>query len=568
MPVLLATIHPQGFAPDPFPWLSQDLQLGAPVDYPRPPWIGPVGARGIRLRTSPTQTRPRLLANARVMHSHFLDYYFRVYLQPQRLDVGNLVSDQVRQVAVWNAFPDRSVTLEQLDLVGGEGVEVSGAESPVLFRPLQDRSWELTIGTSGPPILDASLNFVFTGLYEIPVAIVGRRLQAWPLPADWGGQVAEHLDWLTDVQQAVDGSEDREPLREAPRRAWEFDLVEGRRERRIIENMVYDWKARVWAMPVMTDISLLADALQIDSGEVPVATAGLDFVAGGLAMLWRDVASFELVEIDQVLADRLVLARPTLSAWPRGTRLYPCRTARLTDAPVWRRKSDQVITSRVRFQAAEPCDWPAVAPPTTYLGRPVLDWRTDEGEDPTASSPRQEVVIDGDIGLVAVDDETGLAWPTQSHARVLHGRAQRAQHRSFLYWCQGRYREFWVPTWADDIELSGPVNGGSSTLFVVRSGIAEHLRQQPGRRHLRIELKSGTVIYRQVMTSAAVDAEREQLLLNSPVGVAIQPQQVRQICWMALKRQASDHAEIAHLADTAGVARVRTSFIGVGRAEP
>lgn len=568
MPVLLATIHPQGFAPDPFAWLSQDMQLGAPAEYPLAPWIGPVGTSGPQLRTPPTQTRPRVLATARVMHSHFLDYYFRVYLQPQRLDVGNLVSDQIRQVAVWNAFPNRSVNLEQLDLVGGEGVEIAGAEAPVTFRPLQEYTWELTIGTSGPPILDATLNFIFTGLYEIPVAIVGRRLQAWPLPADWGGQVAEHLDWLTAVQQAVDGGEDREPLREAPRRAWEFDLVEGRRERRIIENMVYDWKARVWAMPVMTDISLLADALPLGSDEVPVSTAGLDFVNGGLAMLWRDVASFELVEIDQVLADRLVLARPTLSAWARGTRLYPCRTARLTDAPVWRRKSDQVITSRVRFQAAEPCDWPAIAPPTTYLGRPVLDWRTDEGEDPTASSPRQEVVIDGDIGLVVVDDETGLAWPTQSHARVLYGRAQRAQHRSFLYWCQGRYREFWVPTWADDIELSGPVNGGSSTLFVVRSGITEHLRQQPGRRHLRIELKSGAVIYRQVLTSAVVDAQREQLLLNTPVGVGIQPAQVRQICWLALKRQASDHAEIVHVTDTAGIARVRTSFVGVGRAEP
>lgn len=499
--------------------------------------------------------------------SYVDDYYDRIHVQPLSIALGNLVGAQVRQVAVWNAWRTASRIMTSADVANGDGMTVTPPGAlPLTLHPLQEVMIELRVDTSGSPIIDATLTFEFASGAAPGVTITGRRLQAWPVPADWGSSITETLEWLSDMQLSVDGSVDAEPLRGAPRRTWEFDLLRGGAARRIIENATYDWTGRVWALPVMPDVSHLSAALPAGSSAISVDTAGLDYVDGGLAMLWRGASQYELVEIASVGASALTLARATLQDWPGGTRIWPVRTARLTEAPTWTRASDAVIKSRVRFEAAEPCDWPAAAPGALYRGYPVLD-PGDWNELPTLQPARELTLLDGDVGLVSVADITGLAWSRQSHMWTLHGRSQRDTHRRLLYWLQGQVGVLWMPTFAADVVLRDAVIAGSTTLIVDWAGIAQHLRGQPGRRHLRIDL-GGAVHYREVTASAELDAERESLTLDSGLPATVQPSQVRMISWMMLARRSSDHVEIAHITDSEGVARVRDSFVFAGIEEP
>ncbi|WP_297831674.1 hypothetical protein [Thermomonas sp.] len=495
------------------------------------------------------------------------DYFDRIHVKPLSIELGNLVGAQVRQIVVWNAWRTASRTMTSADVVNGDGMTVTPPGAmPLTLRPLQEVTFGLSIDTSGSPIIDATLSFEFTTDAAPGVTITGRRLQAWPVPADWGSSITETLEWLSDMQLSVDGSVDAEPLRGAPRRTWEFDLLRGGAARRIIENATYDWTGRVWVLPVMPDVSRLPSALPAGSATITVDTAGLDFATGGLAMLWRDVTQYELVEIATVGASALTLARATLQPWPSGTRIWPVRTARLTEAPTWTRSSDSVIKSRVRFEAVEPCDWPAAAPGALYRGYPVLD-PGDWNELPTLQPARELTLLDGDVGLVSVADITGLAWSRQSHMWTLHGRSQRDTHRRLLYWLQGQVGVLWVPTFAADVVLRDTVVAGSTTLVVDWAGMTQHLRGQPGRRHLRIDLGSA-IHYREVVASAELDAERESLTLDSGLPSTVQPSQVRMISWMMLARRSSDHVEIAHITDSEGVARVRDSFVFAGIEEP
>lgn len=497
------------------------------------------------------------------------DWYGRLHVVPLQLSLGNVVSTQVRFVYVWNAYLDQSLTLVDEQLTGGDGITMTSPGSvPLNFGPLQERIWELSISTSGPPIVSAALTFTFTGFDPITVSITGARLQAWPLPADWGSDIVEELVWLTELQRAVNGSQDRIPLRDAPRRTWEFDAVADRRERRIVENALYDWSARTWALPVWPDISLLGSALPPGSTSIALDTAGLDYRVDGLVMLWSDVQRYELAEVSAVASGALSLARPTLNAWPAGTRVYPCRTARLTDPPQLRRKSDQVFTSRIRFEAMEPCDWPPIAPTALHQGIPVLEQRPDESGDPNATFGRWVEVIDGDTGIVALDDISGLAWPEQTHAWFLAGRSARAAHRSLLYWLQGRAQALWVPTWADDLQLVATTGPTASALTVAWASISVLLRAQPGRRHIRIELNNGSVFYRRVPGVTEIDADTEQVQIDPPLGVTVEPHQVRQISWMTLMHAQSDRAQISHVTDSEGLARSRLGFVSAGIEEP
>ena len=530
--------------------------------------VGGIHGAAPRARAFPVSSLSRERSGWRPL-SYMLDFYYRIHVIPQSLNLGNLLTEQVRTVRVWNAWPDASHTMTDAEVIDGSGMTlVPPDDLPLVFTPLGERVFELEIVPQGAPTIAARIVFTFDGIGEIEVPITGQRIQAWPVMADWGNDVGEFLEWLTDEQLAENGNVDSQPLRSAPRRGWEFDILEGRTERRIVENAAYDGAGQVWALPVMPDVSLLTADLPAEITSITLDTVGLDYRDGGLLMLWHDALRFEIAEIDTVASGAITLARPTGIAWPRGTRVYPCRTARLTDAPQWRRRTDRVVTARVRFETDEPCDWPAIPPAITYRGFPVIDAPGDEGDDPTAQPSRRLTVIDGDTGLVATDDVTGLAWHQQSHAWMLFGRAERAAHRSLLYWLEGRAERAWLPTFADDVEILDPVNEAATTLTVANAGIAMHLRGQPGRRHLRIALHDGTVYYREVLGSTQLDSARESLQIDTPLGVTLQPGRFRLVSWMALSRLSSDRVELAHVTDSHGVSRCRVGFVFAGAGEP
>ncbi|MFC5525208.1 hypothetical protein ACFPPA_05575 [Rhodanobacter ginsengisoli] len=504
-----------------------------------------------------------------LLRSYFEDFYYRVYITPTRLDLGNLVTAQTRSITVWNAWPDQSQSLTDLQMIGADGITATGEGAlPLAFNPLQQRVWQVSVDTIGPAVIDATLSWLFAGLDPVEASITGNRLIAWMIAPDWANNLTESLAWLTDVQNAVDGSQMRQPCLPVPRREWEFTAIAEGADRRIVENALFDWSSRKWALPVWVDVTWLKSTIPAGTSVIAMDTTGLDFVEGGLVILYTSASSYELGEILTLTTASITLKQPTVNAWGKGARLLPCRTATLTDFPTLRRKSDQQIQTQVRFQAAEDCEWPAIAPAALYLGIPVLETRSNEPEDLAAAYGRQIVKIDNDIGAPTIDDFSDLTWPTQPFYWLVHGRADRAALRSLLYWFQGRGNALWLPSGNDDVTLLTTVASGATAITVAWAGITRHLHGQPGRRHLRIELKSGAVYYRRVTDSAEVDEETEQLAIDSVLGVTVTPAQVLKISWMMLATLNSDRVELGHVHESAGQATAAVTFIGVPKEEP
>lgn len=521
---------------------------------------------GALIRRQPVSATSRSVSGA-VSRSYVADYYDRIHIVPGSIDLGNLVSSQTRTISVWNAWRSQSVELQALTEDDADGIDLTGPEPPQTFTPLQQRDWTISIEQSGPSIVDATLSWVFDSGEVVQAVITGRRIVAWMLPPDWSDGVTETLAWLTDLQQADDGSQLREVIREAPRRNWQFGVVAGGRQRRILESAIYDWGARTWALPVWPDVTWLTAPVAAGIDTLTVDTRHLDYEVGGLALLYHDERTWEVVEISAVADAQLTFARPTTGAYVAGDRIYPCRMARLIDTTSISRKSDDVMAATIHMQAMEPCDWPAVAPATTYLGVPVLEDRCDWGNDRDAGYARQTVVIDNNIGMPDVLDPSGQPWLTLPFSWVLQGRTERAAHRSLLYWLQGRAQALWVPSGAADLVLATTLGGNSTTLTIEWAGVTRYQRQQPGRRYLRIALLDGSIFYRHV--TACTDAgDTEQLALDAALGVDVAPGDVRLISWMLLATLSSDSVQITHDTDSLGLAHCAAGFAAVPAEEP
>ncbi|MEI7036430.1 hypothetical protein [Fulvimonas yonginensis] len=391
---------------------------------------------------------------------------------------------------------------------------------------------------------------------------VADALPLWPVPANWIEAVRETLAWLTDVQTARNGTQQKRQLRLAPRRAFQFLVTAGGADRRLLDALRFTQGVRQWLLPIYPDVQLLASEVAAGAMTIACRTAGFDFVAGGQAVVWLSATRWELLSIDTVDAGGLMLLTATQSSWPMGARLYPVRKARMVEPAKETQRSDDVGKVSVQLLIDEPCDWPAAWPSAAiYRGVPVLEWRSDESQDPEEQYVRTYQTVDEETGPVSYFDLPGMPFRTQAHRWALDGRDQQAVFRSLLYQLAGRAGQLWVPSWRADLQLAQAADG-SDTLTVDWCGNTLFGQMQPNRRDIRIELYGGTVLYRRVTASIEL-GDTEQLLLDAPVGMSVEPAAVRAISFLSMCQLASDTVEINHLTDADGAALASTSWQAV-----
>lgn len=481
--------------------------------------------------------------SAGVATSYFDDYYNRVHLTPSMLDIGNLLSVQTREVSVWNAWLTGKA-LASIDETATTGLTESGIVAPTTFGALEERVFSVTVDTAGPASISAEYVFVFPD--ESPVlSVTGRRVVVFGHAPNWARPVVEKLAWLTDVMLSHGGVEQRVGLLDAPRRSLAYELATlTRHQTNRLETMLLGWQARLCAVPVWTEAQTLAADLPAGSLAIPCATSGYEFAVDGLALLWAAHDRHEAVEIDAVGASSLTLKRATLDAWPAGSRLYPIRLGRLPARQPFTRETGYHLTGAVEFAFD---DNPAITAADTgdvYDGYRVYAGRTNWAEPTEVELVRQLDVIDYETGKAWVDDLSGLAAQLKSWHWLFKTRAEIVAFRGWLAARAGRRVPFWSISQAVDMEVVLAIGSSDISITIRNIGYQRFLDGRADRRHLAILTTSGTTYYRRITGATEIDDDTEQLTLDSPFGVGLQPADIRSVRFMHLTRLETDAIEI------------------------
>jgi hypothetical protein len=427
-----------------------------------------------------------------------------------------------------------------------------------VFGPLQLSAWTLIVEPNGPAILDLSYQWVFDEVEDPGLVVVGTRVIPWPIVPDWGDGIRERIAFLTDVLTSDTGAEQRRALRIGPRRYLKAKAYVEGRERALFDNMLHGWAANVWSFPLWHDIQVLAADLPAGSLTINCDTEYRDFAVGGYAMLRGEAARYsEVVEITAVDAASVTLNRPTINDWPRGSRLYPARPGRLERMPDIRRVHDRAWEVNFELRIEAFTDWAEATFPVTYRSHPVYEVRPDETEELDVSFERRLHVLDVEVAPQFVYDSAGEPFPLQLHRWVMHGAAERDAVRRLFYAMRGRQVSLWVPTHAEDLILAATLASSSTILTVEHTGFTLFGVGRVGKRDLRIELKDGTVFYRQVLGASELDVENETVTIDSALGLNVELDDVSRISFMRLMRADSDEIEIHHETDILGTATAR-----------
>lgn len=500
---------------------------------------------GDRTNTQPILEIPRTHVGFSGPEFGFLDFYNRVHIQYTHINLGAVVSSQTVPFTVFNAFFVPR-TLNDITAENDTGLVLTQPGTPPYsFNPLEEKSYSLAVSAIGPATVDAVYTFDFDNR-DYLMEVTGIRVIGWRWEPNWSPGIRERLAWLTDVMTSYDSSEQRRPLREWPRQYWEFTFDLTDNERRIFQNVLHNWGARIWALPIWPDLDVLTTTVAAGSTTFPVDTRTRQYREGELIILISPANDrHETLEVDSFTDTEVTTTQPSTLEWGPGTRVYPARLAKLENAPqlsAWLRNYSY---GSAQFRCEDGASFDSLTESVTYRGYPVL---TDEPEwrsDPSVAYARKQSIIDLEIGRVTTVDEAEIPWEIFANNWVCLNRTEADRMRKWLYARRGRAKSLWVPTFMDDLVVKETITDVATNIDFENCGIAPYGNQEIGRRDIRIELVDGTVFYRRIANPVVIDDETERVSIDTPLGVTVTPAEVLRVSWMALCRLDADSIEIA-----------------------
>ena len=536
---------------------STNIDDFAPVDNSPPMQQYDQGATGYGAITSnlPISELEQNFLGAKAP-SFLDDYYYRVHIKPGIIALGNLLSAQVRTVEVWSAYFDPKL-LSSLTQVGAEGITLTQPETPpTYFAALESRTYTLSIGTNGPPIVDAIYTFHFQDDESPTLEITGRRVVLWPFVPDTGYD--ETMSWKTDIIDSYN-NEQRLALRDAPRQAFSHKFVLDESQFSRAKAISTQWAHRVYGIAVWAEVTPLLNGLAAGTTFIAFDTANADYRDDDLILLWVSDTQLTALEITTVTPTGVNLKLPLETNWPKCY-IAPLRFARTFSGVDYKRSSNRYITASGVFEVTQNKDLGDNGAYPLYRGKPVLTDRSAVVSDLSERIARTIDIFDNGSGPIQVDTATNWVRHMQTIGFIKNTRAGIWALRKWIHARRGKQRAFWLPSWNTDLIILENVASTASAITVSPIGYPLYY----GVKDIMVQLKNGTQIFARVTSGSTNGDGNEVLPLSAQIGATFATTDIDFVCFMSHARFDSDqvvfsHKDVGQVAATIAIAETPES---------
>lgn len=495
-----------------------------------------------------------------IVPAFYDDWYFRIHFIPASLDMGNLLSNQTREIVVWNAYFETKETTS-FALSGGDGISITEpVATPYNMAPLATYSYVVAVSTIGPPTIDGDAVWLIDGV-EYTVPITGRRVVVWSFKPTWSNEVDETLEWQTAIDTSFNRTEQRVEQRGAPRRILEYTAHVLGAETGLFENVMFGWGDRLFAVPLWMEVSVLTEDALMGATSISLPTADRSYEADGLVVLHRSATSYEALEIESVADGVLALKKPLESTWAAGSRAFPVMIARLEGAMTGRYVAEDKIELPVRFVGSPgetPVRLPEEEAALTFEGEEVYLGGTNWISALDVRYEPDFNLLDNTFGAFQVRQRGGWPLIVKPHEWLLKTRVEGTTLRAFFARRKGRLVPVWMPTGTADFKLQADVVLSDAALLVTDNDYGTMVDQHPARKHIIVQLRGGTNIIREIDSYTPQGDGTAYLNLTAALGVGFTRGQVRRISFLGRYRLASDAITFNH--KTTAVSVVQSSM--------
>lgn len=368
-------------------------------------------------------------------------------------------------------------------------------------------------------------------------------------------EIVESLEWLTDVTRFYAG-EQRHCLRMAPRMGWqhEYNLdpviyaaaVETCRNNSVGFLDVPEWNS----MSEIPSTSAGTVSLPVDVSKAPA------YVVNGKLLIWESNQNYEVCTV-QGFGTGTVIISATTSNHGRAT-VCPLRSALFSENLASdRTPTDSFVKCQASFEVPitedlTPTYGSGISYPD-YLGSPVVAVRVE-----ILSGAREDVSRE----LTTLDSRTGavVRWPiyaTPNRNGVLAWYCENATEvwnlRRWLHTRKGQQKNFWAPSWNNDVTVTRDITGGDTTIEIAACAFASTYTFPVD---IGILDGAGGGWFVRVTGCHAGGTGKELLELSVPFVGDVGLGAMDSVSRLTLSRFASDRIEIHHLPGQAATVAV------------
>lgn len=494
-----------------------------------------------------------------IMPSYQDDLFNHWLLVPARLDLGNLLTNQARNVEVANMF----FTTQSIDTVvnsGGTGISLSGVPAlPVAVNPFDSIVIRVSVNADGPPNINGTIDFTFSAAPDVSLPLTGTRITMFP----WQPEVpvTETLEWATDVMISANDTEQRASILLAARQRIRMTVVYDEAiQWQKAHNVVFDWMPRVWGIPIWWEQRPLNDAAVPGQTFLSVDTSWADFREGGLVMIMNTTdGTFEAFEIDTFTSTQINLTSLVQNDYAATAMVMPVRSGFLSSTPNGSRKLNNAESLSVEFLTLDNIDMSDQSGASMLNGLVLLDDPNACGTSLAETWSRDITVIDGKSGRVF---QSTLIDRSRMHTKKgwdLNNLADTWRIRKLLHSFRGNLNPFYLPTFREDFTLAEDITGGSTSFRVKNNGYTQFVQSRAPMNYVRLLFNDGTYLIRQITGSSEDGDEEVVTILSTFSGITILASTVKRMEIVVLMRIQDDKAIFQH--SSAGVANVDINLI-------
>lgn len=384
-------------------------------------------------------------------------------------------------------------------------------------------------------------------------------LPVFSVRPDWSTPVRESMEWKTNVMRSQIGAEQRASLRLTARRRQEVPITAFDREHQYYQALLSIEPQGRYYVPLWFERSVMVqpsvtggNQMVIDGNRREIGEAAFIFIQG------RSPNVYEIQEVAGIASvdgtTQFLIAGTFARDWPPGTPVYPLYSAIIesANATQFTRAGARIIQGSVRFLFDKPFDWESQLDPPLYLDQPVFEMLSNENGEQSGDFSRILGSHDGDVGVVTQTDLGGKAFPGFMANNWVHGRTNNEQLRDFIYYMNGRQKHGWWVHPTDDFFLVAPITNGDTQFQVVRGGVSD-LGVTSSREHIRVLLRDGTAIYRQLASAVALDDNTDGVNVTVAFDQDISQEDVVNIRYISQGRLDQDLISFDHHTDQDGI---------------
>lgn len=465
------------------------------------------------------------------------EFFGEVFVSPwPTLSLGVVADDATGSFSVWSSAPGGSV-IESLE-TDVDGLVLS-LVTPKSIAPFRAQQILWSVSRSGNPTVSGSIEITVDGK-QLDLAVEGIRAVLWDLRPDWNAGARVQYDFVSDVFEAWDGTEQISSVIDDPRCSMTYSYLLSDEQEAWASNRL-DTYQNSFLVPAWHEVFSLVDGVG-PSDRVVRIDRPLREVSQRYSVLLVD-GNVHL--IDSCSADEIVLAKPSGRSYPTGTECHVAHVCFLPDGATITRLTDRVATVSLTFEKQSEADgFTAPGELPQLWGLPLLEHRPNRLTDVTDELKARLQVHDSGVGYRRVKPRTKLPERLHSAAFTLFGTEEIRSFIDFMLATRGQQQPFWLDSGNNDFYLAAGAQDGATVLHVRNNGYASFRFTHGCYRRIAVHAL-GQVFYRTIVAAQIDSSDIERITLDEPLP-AMSMLDVEQISFVLPARWASDTFEFTY----------------------